>query len=389
MAIDNARLVRDLYASKGLYVGDDDPTDPRDLLTRPAWNEVLSVLIADMRGFTQLCQVIGRPERTQALLNEFLGMLVDAVITHRGVVNKFLGDGLMAFFRGDKSAPAAVGCAYGMLQGFDELKQRWDRESNVKLRFLDLGIGISTEDVILGAVGSERVWDFTAIGSGVNLAAHLMEHARDGRRLMVDKVTFHGARPIVQKFVGAEEFELRKPGQTVAHPYDRYVLHEPTQIAAQGNAPGPAPAGAKLFISYSHRDDNWRTLLRTHLQPYVTSGSIEIWDDTAIEAGAEWKRAIDDAIDKASAALFLVSPNLLASSFVRSEELAPVLQRARSREMKFLWLPVSASSYEETVFATLQAALNPKNPLDQLTEPQQHERLVELCKIIKSTIARA
>jgi len=385
VAIDNARLVSDLYASKGLYVGEDDPTDPRDLLTRPAWSEVLSVLIADMRGFTQLCQVIGRPERTQALLNQFLGMLVDAVIAHRGVVNKFLGDGLLAFFRGRESGRAAVGCAYAMLRSFDEMKQAWDRESNVKLRFLDLGIGISTEDVILGAVGGERVWDFTAIGTGVNLAAHLMENARNGRRLLVDKITFHAARPIVQRFEGPEEFELRKPGQTVAHPYERYLLYEPNEIAPAD--PAPAPAGVRLFISYSHQDKAWRDLLRTHLQPYVTSGSIEVWDDKSIEAGTEWKKSIDEAIDKAAAALFLVSPNLLASRFVREEELVPLVQRARAREVKLFWLPISASSYEETEFATLQAALNPAMPLDQLTQPQQHERLVELCRIIKSSFA--
>jgi class 3 adenylate cyclase len=385
VAIDNARLVSDLYASKGLYVGEDDPTDPRDLLTRPAWNEVLSVLIADMRGFTQLCQVIGRPERTQALLNQFLGMLVDAVIAHRGVVNKFLGDGLLAFFRGRDSGRAAVGCAFTMLRLFDAMKQAWDRESNVKLRFLDLGIGISTEDVILGAVGGERVWDFTAIGTGVNLAAHLMENARDGRRLYVDKVTFHAARPIVQRFEGPEEFELRKPGQTVAHPYERYLLHETSEVAPA--APSPAPAGVRLFISYSHRDKAWRDLLRTHLEPYVTSGSIQVWDDKSMEAGTEWKKAIDEAIDKAAAALFLVSPNLLASGFVRKEELTPLVKRARAKEVKLFWLPVSASSYEETEFATLQAALNPARPLDQLTEAQQHERLVELCKIIKSSLA--
>lgn len=392
VAIQNARLVRDLFASKGLYLGDDDPTDPRELLARPAWSEKLSVLGADMRGFTQLCQVVGRPERTQVLLNAFLTMLAEKTLAHAGVVNKFLGDGVLAFFRRGDHARQAVECAFDMLAAFDVLKARWDRESNVELGFLDLGIGISTEDVILGAMGSERVWDFTAIGNGVNLATHLMEHARDGRRLLVDKVTFNQARDAIDAFEGPEDFELRKPGQTVAHPYARYLL-----VRGAGRMSDDVPAAAKLasaaprkrgvFISYSRHDGEWRALLRTHLQPYVQSGAIEVWDDTTIEAGADWTVALDRAIEDAAVALFIVSPTLLASRFIQEEEIAPFVRKARAKEVRILWLPVTASSYEETEFRTLQAALNPAKPLDAMSPPQQHHALVDLCKIIKAALA--
>ena len=388
VAIDNARMVSDLFANKGLYSADDDSVDPLEILARPAWNETLTVLIADMRGFTQLCQVIGRPERTQSLLNEFLAMLADHVIAHHGVVNKFLGDGVMAFFRRDTREVNGVDCAFAMLRSFDAMKLRWNDQSNVKLRFLDLGIGISTEDVILGAVGTARVWDFTAIGTGVNLAAHLMEHARDGRRLLVDKVTFRGARHRIGGFDGPEEFELRKPGQTVSHPYERYVLR-PRLDEGESAVPAVVAEAARsggLFISYSHRDDSWRQLLRTHLQPYVTAGSVEVWDDTAIEAGVRWREAIEGAMERAKVALFLVSPNLLASPFVQQEELAPLLRRGRAREVKILWVPLVSSSFEETEFQHLQAAMNPGHPLDTLTEPQQHRWMVDLCRAIKASI---
>jgi adenylate cyclase len=386
VAIQNARLISDLYANKGLYAADDN-IDPRELLARRAWTERLSVVIADMRGFTQLCQMVERPEESQAMLNRFLSMLANTVIEHRGVVNKFLGDGLMAFFRGDGHARRAVECSFRMLEEFDTIKADWLDSHNVNLAFLDLGIGISTDDVILGAVGSERVWDFTAVGTGVNLAAHLMEHARDGRRVLVDKVTFRAARDRISRFDGPEEFELRGIGQKVAHPYQRYVLYpgigNPPPAAPREHA--PAKTG-RLFISYSRRDENWRQLLRTHLQPYVTSRTVEVWDDTAIEAGASWKQAIDRAIEEASAAIFLVSPNLLASTFAMRQELAPVLQRARSRHVRLLWLPISASSYDETEFAGLQAATNPARPLDQMGEPEQHHALVGVCKVIKSAL---
>jgi class 3 adenylate cyclase len=386
VAIQNARLVSDLYANKGLYAADES-VDPQELLSRPAWNETLSVLIADMRGFTQLCQLIGRPERTQELLNRFLGMLANSVIAERGLVNKFLGDGLMAFFRGDGHAQRAVTCSLKMLHEFDTMKAEWVESHNVSLDFVDLGIGISTEDVILGAVGTERVWDFTAVGTGVNLAAHLMEHARDGRRVLVDKVTFRAARGHISNFDGPEKFELRKPGQNYAHPYERYVIHSDGRQSPTAKLSEPARTNAgRLFISYSRRDDAWRQLLRTHLQPYVTSGLLEVWDDTAIEMGEPWKHAIDRALEEVSAAIFLVSPNLLASTFAMRDELAPVLQRARARKARLLWLPISASSYGETEFSSLQAAINPSTPLDQMSEPQQHDTLVTVCKLIKSAL---
>ena len=386
VAIQNAQLISDLYANKGLYAAEDD-VDPRELLARPAWNERLSVLIADMRGFTQLCHLVGRPERTQAMLNRFLSTLVNAVVAHGGVVNKFLGDGLMALFRRDGHAERAVDCAFHMLEEFDAIKADWVESHNVRLSFIDLGIGISTEDVILGAVGSERVWDFTAIGTGVNLAAHLMEHARDGRRVLVDKVTFREAKGRISRFDGPEEFELRKPGQTIAHPYERYVLYPNAGDATPPPAHEQGQSKAsRLFISYSRRDENWRLLLRTHLHPYEISRVVEVWDDTAIEGGESWKQAIDRAIDGASVAIFLVTPNLLASNFVMREELAPILQRARSRKVRLLWLPISASSYEETPFVGLQAAANPARPLDQMSESHQHQALVSVCKVIKSAL---
>ena len=384
VAIVNAQLVSDLFANKGLYAADDD-TDPVEILARSAWFERLSVLLADMRGFTQLCQMTARPERLQEMLNEFLGLLAQCVIANHGVVNKFLGDGLMALFRKREHAERAVQCAFDMLSGFDAMKQRWDDDNNQRLAFLDLGIGISTEEVILGVVGTKRVWDFTAVGTGTNLAAHLMEEARNGRRLLVDKVTFRAAQKLVDAFDGPEAFELRKPGQSVAHPYERYVLR-----SRKGDAVSAMPKVSQrsgcVFISYSHIDEPWRLLLRTHLEPYVSAGSVEVWDDTAIEAGSDWKLAIESAIGRASVALFMVSPNLLASPFVRDEEMRPLLARARQRDVKVLWMPLMASSYEETAFGGIQAAMNPSNPLDRMSSPDQHHALVRLCKLIKSAI---
>jgi adenylate cyclase len=389
VAIENATLVGDLFAHMGLYTT--ASLDPQEVLQRPAWNETVTVLFADMRAFTQLGQVIGRPETTQRMLNEFLTMLANEVIEHHGVVNKFLGDGLMAFFRGtEQSAVDAVRCAFSMLSAFDAMKAGWDAESNLSLRFLDLGIGISTEDVILGSVGSARVLDFTAIGTGVNLAAYLMEDARDGRRLLVDKVTFRAAREIIDGYDGPEEIGLRKPGQTVAHPYERFNLHRPKGSGAARShgttvERADAPSGS-VFVSYSRHDKNWLELLRKHLSPYMHTGAVSLWDDTTIGVGDDWKDAINKALRNARVAVLLVSPDFLASDFIRRNELPPLLDAARDKGLKIIWLPIVGSSYDETPIAKLQAAFNPATPLDTMPPPQQHQCLVAVCKLIKASV---
>jgi len=392
VALDNAHLVADLFAHMGLYTTEEGVDPVRtyaDIRSKPAWHETLSVLFADMRGFTQFCQVIARPETAQESLNEFLTMLSDNVIMHQGVVNKFLGDGGMTIYNNSTNAISAIECGFSMLKTFDALKRRWDDRSNLRLTFLDLGIGISTEDVILGSIGSERVWDFTAIGTGVNLAAHLMEHARDGRRLLVDKVTFRATQDLIEEYEGPEEFELRKPGQTVAHPYERYCL-----LRKKGEIPidlepraeiVPLPRGV-VFISYSHGDGQWLGLLQKHLKPYVRTGSLEIWDDTKITAGTQWRASIREALERAKVALLLVSPNFLESEFIAHNELPPLLQAARAKGLRILWVPVSASSYEETQIGSFQAALNPSTPLDTMPEPHQHQALVSVCKLIKAAL---
>ncbi len=392
VALDNAQLVSDLFAHMGLNAasdGDDPVKTYTEIRSKPAWHETLSVLFADMRGFTQFCHVVGRPEIAQSSLNEFLTMLADTVMMHGGTVNKFLGDGVMALFRGGNHAAHAVDCGFAMLKAFDAMKRRWDDRSNLQIGFLDLGIGISTGDVILGSIGSERVWDFTAIGTGVNLADHLMENAREGRRLLVDKVTFKTVQDSIDAFEGPEQFELNKPGQTVAHPYERYCLIRKRGEADTGSEVprelAPTPRGA-VFVSYSHGDARWLALFQKHLKPYVRAGSLEVWDDSRIKAGDQWRTSIREALDRAKVALLIVTPNFLESEFIARNELPPLLQSARARGVRIVWVPVSASSYEETPIGGFQAALNPANPLDTMSEPQQNQALVAVCKIIKAAL---
>lgn len=398
IAIRNAQLFDGLLAHMGLYSAAGEDAGPAELLAQvsaPARTEVLSVLFADMRGFTQLCHLITRPEQTQALLNEFLSMLADAVLSHGGLVNKFLGDGLLALFRHDGHAERAVRCAWEMVCNFQRMRADWDAGTNVSLAFLDLGIGITTDSVIIGPIGTDRVRDFTAVGTAVNLAANLMNQARGGRRILTDKMTFRSARHLVAGYRGPESFELKKPGQSVGHPYELYQvesLHDggeaapPTVTTAPASAPRPAH---DVFISYSHRDAAWLRRLQVHLKPYIRTGAVTAWDDTRIEIGDEWRARIAQALGEARLAILLVSPDFLDSEFVATDELPPLLDAAAQRGLKVFWVPVSASSYDETPIGGYQAALDPARPLNTLSEAEQDAALVRLCKDIKRALGDA
>ncbi len=125
IALRNSRLFEQLIAQMGLYTSKADGHSITELineLNSPARMERLTVLFADMRGFRQLCQVINNPAKIVKIISQFVTMLSHSVLLHGGVVNKFLGDGILALFRNEDHIKQAVKCAFSMLDEFEKLK---------------------------------------------------------------------------------------------------------------------------------------------------------------------------------------------------------------------------------------------------------------------------
>jgi len=92
----------------------------------------------------------------------------------------------------------------------------------------------------------------------------------------------------------------------------------------------------KIFISYSHMDEEWKDKLRPHLKVLEQLGEIVIWDDRKIGAGAEWYDEIKDEMKDADAAVCLISHNYLASDFVNKEEIPYLLERRENEGMALI-----------------------------------------------------
>jgi len=144
-----------------------------------------------------------------------------------------------------------------------------------------------------------------------------------------------------------------------------------------------------VFISYSRRDKHWLERLQVMLKPLVRVEEVQPWDDTRIEPGAEWRREIEQALERAAVAVFLVSPDFLASDFIHEVELPHIFDAANRGTLTVLWVLLRPCMYEETRIAKYQAVHDPSKPLASLTKVEQDHALKKVCEAVKRAASRA
>ncbi|HEX5889147.1 MAG TPA: adenylate/guanylate cyclase domain-containing protein [Pyrinomonadaceae bacterium] len=149
-------------------------------------SQVITILFADIRGFTRISEH-APPEKIVNLLNRYFSAMTDIIFAHGGTLDKYLGDGLMALFGAPTTTPddasnalnAAVAMQRRMLGINRELREEGFPEIGV-------GMGLHTGEVIVGYIGSERRSEYTAIGDTVNTSSRLESNARGGEILISD-----------------------------------------------------------------------------------------------------------------------------------------------------------------------------------------------------------
>ena len=132
-----------------------------------------TVLFSDIRDFTTLTEELGA-QGTVAFLNEYFAIMVECIVREAGMLDKFIGDAIMAAFglpiSHDDDEDRAVRAAIAMLREC----RRWSSERTKRgQQPVDMGIGLNTDMVVSGNIGSAKRMDYTIIGDGVNLASRL------------------------------------------------------------------------------------------------------------------------------------------------------------------------------------------------------------------------
>ena len=175
------------YVSKDVY---EQLVDNPDLARLGGQRREMTVLFSDIRGFTTVSEK-GQPEEIVAILNEYFTRMVEIVFEHKGTLDKFVGDMVMALFGAPLDDPNhaehAVDAALKMIRELNVLNRKWAAEGRPSL---DIGIGISTGPMIAGNIGSEAIMSYTVIGDSVNLGARLESLNKEyGTRIIISEAT--------------------------------------------------------------------------------------------------------------------------------------------------------------------------------------------------------
>jgi adenylate cyclase len=156
---------------------------------------VATVLFSDIRGFTTITEQLG-PQGTVALLNEYFTLMVDCIQAEEGMLDKFIGDAMMAGFgvpvTHEDDADRAMRAAIAMMS---ELR-RWNAQRAAEGKApVDIGIGLNTDSVVSGNIGSRKRMDYTMIGDGVNLASRLESACKQyGAHIIISEFTYSQLR---------------------------------------------------------------------------------------------------------------------------------------------------------------------------------------------------
>ncbi len=155
-------------------------------------------------------------------------------------------------------------------------------------------------------------------------------------------------------------------------------------VASSNKGRVTVPKRTTVFISYSHEDILWLERLRVHLKPLERDYALDIWDDREIQAGSKWFEEIERAIQSAKVALLIVSADFLASDFIASNELPPLLEAAKKDGAVIMPLIVSPSRFKSIKNLCQFKAINdPSRPLVNMAKGEQEEMLVKVSEEIE------
>jgi class 3 adenylate cyclase len=148
----------------------------------------VTIMMTDLRGFTDLCEHL-KPEQVVRMLNTHFEDMVEVIHQYNGTVNEIVGDSLLVIFGAPQEIPdraqRAVACSIAMQNAMASVNEK---NRALGLPGLEMGIGLHDTQVIVGNIGSSKRFQYTVVGSGVNLVNRIESHAVGGQVLVSESV---------------------------------------------------------------------------------------------------------------------------------------------------------------------------------------------------------
>jgi len=178
------RFIRETF---GRYLSEevvDNLIDSPEGLELGGEKRMVSILMADLRGFTSLAEQLA-PEVVVDMINIFLGAMVDVIHDHQGTIDEFIGDAILAIFgapvQRENDAGRAVRCALAMQLAMDDVNAEFERRGYPQV---EMGIGINSGEVIVGNIGSSKRSKYGVVGRHVNTTSRIESYTIGGQILV-------------------------------------------------------------------------------------------------------------------------------------------------------------------------------------------------------------
>lgn len=143
----------------------------------------------------------------------------------------------------------------------------------------------------------------------------------------------------------------------------------------------------KVFISYSHKDEDWKNRLQTQLAVLESQGLLSVWEDRKIAAGDDWYPEIERAIESAHIAILLISADFLSSKFIQGKEVPPLLERRKKEGLRVIPLILKPCPWQTVGWLSkIQGRPIENKPLSGFDEHYQDHHLSELALEINTLL---
>lgn len=246
--------------------------------------ETVTVLFSDVRGFTTLSEQL-KAEQVVEILNHYFTQMTVAIHQHKGTIDKFIGDAIMAIWGAPiKSSTHALDAVQASIEMMEKLTQFNIWLTEKEYAPINIGVGINTGDVVLGSIGSEQKADYTVIGDNVNLTSRLESLTKFyGCNILISQTTQEAIKSHLQcQLVDIVKVKGKQQAIKIYTPLYQQPLADANQFVEQSEI---------AFQHYLNRDwqraitafsrlpvDNIQKLLVQRCKAYQTTPPSDDWD---------------------------------------------------------------------------------------------------------------